>query len=450
MRVLKCVFGIFFVLALASCGGAYTTAMPTSTATLTPTATPLPPTPTPTFTPTPAPTSTPTPVPPELAGLRMAYTAEKNLYLQDGGNRPIQLTEYGKGAFSPVIADDGEKIVFLRGSIPKDLYSINADGSREQLLVSGKILSQLDLGYDELSEIRLFAFIPGTHQVVFNVRELDEGDIRMGNFNRPSAVNFDDLLIVDADTGEIRRILAPGQGGDFVIAPTGELIAVQRRAHIDLVDIEGKTLWQNMLIYVPTQPYELKPVMVWADDASALVVTLPIEAEYNRDGPEFRAVWRIPMDGSAKTRSSFDPPVLASDYTISPDGNWILYQYYYYPGKTSESNNGIYLGNLLDGSSQLFSEIGPFIGPWNPDSHNFLYETGAGWFLGTTDGQSDPIAINDLVFAWIDDRHFLFYSYGDDGVSIGSIDETIIPIPISSSVYISTTTFAFVYTESEP
>ena len=42
----------------------------------------------------------------------MAYTIDGNLYLQDGTNPPIQLTNDERRDHTPVFSDDGEKIVF--------------------------------------------------------------------------------------------------------------------------------------------------------------------------------------------------------------------------------------------------------------------------------------------------------------------------------------------------
>lgn len=158
-------------------------------------------------------TATPTsslPVSSAPDGLRMAYVVDGNLYLQDGSNPPFQLTHGGEDRY-PSFTDDGEKIVFLRGFIPHDLYSINPDGSQEQLLVSGNELSNLGLGYDELSEVRSFAFVPSTHKLVFNTRQLDELDVTMQDWNRTASKNKDDLLVVDTDTGDIMSLFPPRQ-----------------------------------------------------------------------------------------------------------------------------------------------------------------------------------------------------------------------------------------------
>jgi len=191
---------------LAACDTAPSVPIPTATTALSltlPSLTPSIPPPTliPTATPIP-----PTPISSIRDSLRMAYIFEDNLYVQGGSNAPLQLT-HGDRDRVPTFSNDGEKIVFLRRFIPHDLYSINADGSREQVLVSGTLLEARGLGYSKLSEIRSFAFIPSTHLVIFNTRELDELDVKMQDWNRTGSNNNDDLLTVDTDSGEIKSLL---------------------------------------------------------------------------------------------------------------------------------------------------------------------------------------------------------------------------------------------------
>lgn len=397
--------------------------------------------------PTPSPTLTPTISPSVAEGLRMAYVIEGNLYLQDGFNPPVQLTDDERRDRYPFFSDDGEKIVFLRGLLPYDLYSINPDGSQEQLLVSGSKLNELGLGYSEMSEIQYFQFISGTHQLVFNTIELDEADLRMQDTNRLSSKFNADLLLVDADTAEIKMLLDPGQGGSFDIAPNGNMIAVQGDGYVDLVDLNGQIIRRNLITYIPTRPYKLGADVFWNDDSTELLITLPIGTEYYFDGPELRTAWRIAIDGTYKTQISFDPPLLASLYSFSPDGKWILYSYFYYPAKTDDSIvSGLYLGNLLESSSQLIAENAAE-GLWSPDSNHFLYEA-QGWHLMNPDGQSNLIDYRESILDWVDDDHFL--GHADGLITIGGLDGSIIEIPIPASVHRWRNQFAFVFTKSNP
>lgn len=97
-----------------------------------------------------------------LNGLCMAYIMDGNLYMQESGGQPIQLTNSGQDR-RPMFSDDGQKIVFFRGAVNQKnaVYSINADSSQEQVLVTSDSLMALGLGYDQESELGDLAFVPG-------------------------------------------------------------------------------------------------------------------------------------------------------------------------------------------------------------------------------------------------------------------------------------------------
>jgi hypothetical protein len=56
-----------------------------------------------------------------------------DLYFQDENDPPIQLT-YDGDAYSPIISEDNKNVVFYRGEVIDNLYSVNADGSEEKIL----------------------------------------------------------------------------------------------------------------------------------------------------------------------------------------------------------------------------------------------------------------------------------------------------------------------------
>jgi hypothetical protein len=358
------------------------------------------------------PTSTPTsslPISSAPDGLRMAYVIDGNLYFQGGSNPPVQLTKSGDDRY-PVFSDDGEKIIFYRGLIPQELYSINIDGTRENLLVTGNLLEALGLGYDKFTEIISLAFVPGTHQILFNTRQLSQADIDQKDFNRLGSKENFDLLSVDTDTGEIKILLPNGKGGSFFISPDASMIAIRAKGHIDIVDVDGQTIRRNLVTYTPTHPYDLRPKIFWNAASTELSVTLPERDIFDMSGPERLLVVRYPLDGSEGVQVAFDPPVLDGIYAVSSDGVWILYFYFYYPGKTDETiPTGFYLGNLQTGESKFYS-TGTGIDPpvWSADSRHFVFDY---LFLGVVD--RSPTSMGDGHFlGWADANHYLYASNG--------------------------------------
>lgn len=415
MKTPKREWAVFSIVLITLLVGACGTVTPARTTTVTAN---TPPTPTvlpvPSATPTsPAiDTATPTSAPPVSTppdGLRMAFIIDGNLYLQDGSNPPLQLTHSGNDR-SPVFSDDGEKIIFYRGLVPHELYSIGIDGTQGQVLVTGGLLEDLGLGYDKFTEIISLAFVPGTHQVLFNTRQLSQADIDQKDFNRLGSKENLDLLSVNIDTGEIKGLLPKGRGGNFFIAPDGSMVAVQAEGHIDLIGIDGQMLHRYLVTYTPTHPYTLNPKIFWTSDSTELIVTLPAREIFDMSGPETLFLWRYAVDGSRGMQVTLDPPLLASYYNISQDGNWILYYYFYYPGKTDETiPTGFYLGNLQTDESKFYS-TGTGIDPpvWSVDSRHFVFDY---LFLGVVDGS--PTSMGDGHFlGWADANHYLYASNG--------------------------------------
>ena len=383
-----------------------------------PTATPVPPTFTPIvtqFAPIPTFTSISTlNIPFTLDAIRMAYVVDGNLYLQDGSNQPIQLTNSGKD-HSPIFSDDGEKVVFFRGTLPHNVYSINTDGSQEQELVSSELLTALDMEYYNSTELRSLSFVPGTHQILFNTHELDWLTLSTKDINRSGAKPNQDLLLVNTDTSVIKRILEPGQGGIFQVSPNGKLVIIQAIDHIDVIGLDGKIIHRNLATYPSSWLYDRWPDIYWTQDSGKLNLVLPLDTGNALDssGPEPRTIWQYSMDGKSAVEIHLNPPPIGESFSISPDGNWVVYTYYYYPGKTDETvASGIYIGNLRDGSSQFLESAQLYGIPnsfyWSSDNVHFIFENEQSLlFLGNVNGTTT--SLNGGAFlGWIDTNHYLY------------------------------------------
>ncbi len=147
-----------------------------------------------------------------------------NLYVEDSGKPTIQLTNSGQDRM-PVFSDDGEKIVFYRGPMPEknQVYVISMDGIGERKLVTPDLLAMLGLGYDEFTELYSLAFVPNTHQVLFNTYHRNPVTplVAIWEYSHSG-----DLLIVNTDTGQIKQLVTPGKAGNFLVSPNGKRIAI--------------------------------------------------------------------------------------------------------------------------------------------------------------------------------------------------------------------------------
>ena len=437
---------------LAACGPVPTEQPVSPTGTSVPTNTPIPPTTTILPTGTPSPTPTPLPLTP-LDGLRISYIVDGNLYLQDSGEQPVQLTDGGED-HTPIFSDDGEKIVFFRGNLPREMYSINADGNQEQLLVTSSLLTSLGVGYSEFTEPRTFTFVPGTHQLLFSTHELDPLYIQTGNIvdwygSKPSQ----DLLIIDTDSTEIEELRAPGQGGPFLVSPDGKMVAIQAREHIDVIRLNGEVIRQNLAAYPAAWLYLWESELHWSQDSNELSIVLPIPTAGALDytGPEPRTVLQNSLDGNPGVEVRFSPPPMGDFFSISPDGNWVVYNFTDAARKTNEvAVPGIYIGNLRDGDSKLIDSEKiidlPYSFVWNPGSTHFIFSDGQDHlFLGDINGEITQPATG-LFLGWIDDNRYVFLN---GGVAMGEIgkEENVRVIQLPSGIIPKD--FAFVFPTSK-
>jgi len=342
-KLRKSVVTILIGVLIASCGNVTPVPTVTSTESIPPTITAISPTSTalPIATDTPSPTPT-LPVSSAPDGLRMAYVIDGNLYFQDGSKLPVQLTDSGEDR-QPIFTDDGEKIVFRRGKLAEEIYSINIDGSQEQLLITGSLLMSLDTLYNESTYVHSLTVIPGTHQLLFGTQGSLSSMPRWNN----------DLLMVDADTAEIKRILPPRHVSSFYVSPDGRFIAIDKIGSIDVIDLDGDIIHKNLLTYTPSAPVFLPPGIFWISDSVGLVILLPVPTIYESDYLPDYTTWRYVIDDDIAIQVSIEPlPMEHYMAEVSPDGSWILYN--------REDQNIFYIGDLRTGDTEIYDPQ-PFI-----------------------------------------------------------------------------------------
>jgi hypothetical protein len=392
-------------------------------------------------------TPTPTRLPfMALDGLRTVYTtSDGNLYIYDGGKSAIQLTQGVKESteYRPsLISDDGQKIIFYRAgeSSLDSVYTINADGTGEQMLVNPASLSVFSKEYDEFATLFSLAFVPGTHLLLFNTYQLSNFDPETSGW-QPIVGN--DLFVVNTDTSEITQLKVPSQGGNFLAAPNGKWVAVQTLDHIDVIDVQGQMIHRNLVTYTKSEAHVVVP-MSWTSDSQELII-LPSEIPLFVGGvPIVRNIWRYPLDGSSGIEIKLTPSPVYNSYAVSPDGNWIVYSYDS-GGLDPNTTSGVYLGDLHDGTSHLiyvpppnentgFVDVPNYYNAWSPDSKNFVFHDFL-IFMGNINGEIVSLGWGEGILGWIDDKHYVLGTG-----AVGDVDNIIVP-----HEYIYRDPIAFVY-----
>jgi hypothetical protein len=338
--------------------------------------------------------------------LRIVYTDKGNIWMIEGTKPPQQLTSSGY-AENVLISTDGTKITFTRRPVSDEvaeLRSVNADGTAETVLLSQDDMKALypssleSMGF----EIWQMAFLPGSHALYFNTFEA---------FKTVGLAISNDLFRINADTGDLTKVLPSGNGGNFIISPDGNHIVVVRPDTIDLVGPGGGGLVANVVSYLPVMTYsefQYYAQPVWASDGSAVGVAIPNDDPLGPNPNGF--IWRFNNTGSSSIKIATIPgdfyfSQVFSNSTMSPSLNRVAFL-----RDTATPNiQDLFLANT-DGTGETLYTTGniDWVG-WAPDGIHFVYSVGDPMNLQLgTDGAADIPLVTGIDLRWINDSRFIY------------------------------------------
>jgi hypothetical protein len=186
----------------------------------------------------------------------------------------------------------------------------------------------------------------------------------------------DDLWYVNIDTGELKQILPPGQGGVFYFSPDGQQIALVTPKTISLVNSDGTNRRQSVLQYplVSTySEYQYYATPKWSPDLSFLRVAL-LPQEPLAEPRQNTSVWEMPSDGSPARMIGVMASVPLLSPELSPDLNHIAYLVEH--GAPADKQRELHI-SVSDNSGDTIYQTGQldFMG-WAPDSNHFIFTSG--------------------------------------------------------------------------
>jgi hypothetical protein len=349
------------------------------------------------------PTTQPNPQP---AALRIVYTDGGNIWLSEGNSSPLQITNSGF-AESLRISHDGLKIAFTRRTDPNglaELRAVDADGNNETTLLTVDDMKSLypsTLGSKGF-EIGQMEFLPGSHLLYFNTYEA---------FETVGLAMTDDLLRINTNTGDLSKILTPGNGGNFEISPDGNRIVIVRPDAIDMIGPGGGQLAANVVTYLPVVTYSefyyyAQPV--WSKNSGGVGIAIPSDDPLgpNPNG----SIWKLDNTGSSSTNVSTIPgdfyfSQVFSSSVMSPTLNRVAFL-----RDTATPNiRDLILANP-DGtgeSTYATGDIG-WVG-WAPDGVHFVYSEGGPMDLQLgTDGAAAIPLVTGMDLSWINANRYLY------------------------------------------
>jgi hypothetical protein len=346
--------------------------------------------------------STDSPGAPDPQTLKVAFINTGDVWVWEEGLSPRRLTSRGQ-IEELVISSDGLWVAFEWQDPARalsELWVINTSTGDEQLLLSQ---ADLDLLYPLEDALHFapfqFEFLPGTHTLLVNTYRIFEG---------PGLVKNDDLWSIEVESGSRTMLLEPGQGGDFVIAPNGEMLALVKPTSIGFVRSDGSGLSPDHLTFpfvITYSEYAYYPVPVWSPASDSVMVLIPAEDPLADDTAR---IWNVPATSDPSTlvldlgsftffRNSGPIPLIAPDLSSVA--------YFHDAGGTSAE---LHLA-ALDGSSNVIYETGSLTWHgWNPNAQDFVYGSAPkNLILGRVGAPPAGLGFGNLL-RWIERDEFLY------------------------------------------
>jgi hypothetical protein len=166
---------------------------------------------------------------------------------------------------------------------------------------------------------RLLDWVPGSHSLAYTT---------LGHRGEALIEIYDDLHLLDADSGSVTTLLLPGEGGDFFYAPDGQQIALVDDSSLSLINSAGSGGRRDILAWQPLglgQGYH-RPPPVWLPDARFLLLATAnaednLDAAYNPNASA--TLWRVPVEGMPEEISTMVGAPLWSFF--SPDRSQVAF-----------------------------------------------------------------------------------------------------------------------------
>ncbi len=373
---------------------------------------------------------------PEAGGdQQLVYTSGGDVWLIEEAAPARQLTATG-GVYQVTISSDGEKIVFVRRASvdsPSEVWTVNRDGTGQAQLVASTRWNQLhDPAGFLFNDLSAIEFIPGSYALLLNTQAVPEG---------PGVFQYDDLLRLDADTGELSELLPAGQGGAFALSPDGTTAAIVRPTSIGLVGTDGSDLRPDRVTFpmvITYSEYLWYPKVVWSPDSTSAGVAIPSADPLAADPTG--TIWTLPKDGGAAIAWSTIPGNFFFSQFGAPSVAPSLGRVAFAREGAAPNTSDLYLANL-DGSGETLYVSGDAAWRgWAPDGEHFAYslDSPTNLMLGAVGASPLPLATGHNL-QWVTSTDFLVISGGEGSwtLSRGSIGGPVVPLATPAGDFVA-------------
>ncbi len=340
-----------------------------------------------------------------LPHLRVAFISGGSPWLVAPPAAAYQLS-VSTGVDSVDISDDGQMVAYIRHNSydePGELRVVNWDGSGDSSLLTSAQVG----GLEPLPASALFVdlyqvkWIPGTHNLLINTKTQYEG---------PGLPRFDDLFMVNAETGVLTTIFTAGNAGEVWPSPDGTKMVISRGTYLTLANIDGTGVIPNVITFpsiITYSEYLYYPEPVWAADSSQFGVI--IASEDPLAAVTSGAIWLVNAStGAATLASTLNGNFFFPKAVLSPTLDHVGYVVATATPGVNESHV-----STLDGSFGLTLASGNTgVESFSPDGQYFCYYVGSGTsdWIGSLGGGTFLVPGGAMRLKWYNNTGFIYAS----------------------------------------
>jgi hypothetical protein len=357
----------------------------------------------------------------------VVFIAENGVQLWDETSNTRMLLYEADDVNSLAFSDDQQLLAFTRRNeqhqISLWVMDAGGQGARELLSAADLLalnLSQIkDLAVDPYS----LAWIPGTHRLAFSTRTLSAGD-------DPPDV-FQELRVIDADTGSLEELISDARGGTYTFSPDGTFIVRASDTSVGLFTAGGELVVEDIVTYpaLGLGGYYYHPPIHWDEESQTFILATintadSLEVAYN---PDVKAtIYRAAVDGSLSELATMTGMTL--DHAFSPDLDMVAFMR---PSPKGLPLREMHIADVRNTWDIVYREGETLsFGQWNPSAETYQFIFSDGWAdpgIGRLCLPAEPLpSVSGPGYTrrpqWVDAARYLYLALPQGDLYLGSAD----------------------------
>lgn len=358
--------------------------------------------------------------------IRVAFIAENGIQLWDEEPDTVETIFEADNVTRLKFSDDGQRIVFERQleGYRTSLWVVGADAQDARELLSPEALLAMNLSdtKDYGVNPRNVVWVPGTHKLAFSTYSFPPD----GGY--PDV--FEELRVIDTETGSIEVLLDENEGGSYAYSPDGGAIALVSDTSVSLLRGDGAFIARDIVTYpaLGMTDFYHHPAVTWDADSRFFTFAVinavdGLDVAYNPDVTS--TIWRVTVDGSATELATITG--MATGPAFSPDLNQVAFMRVSPKGVPLRE---MHIADVYGAWDIVYGEGEQLtFWQWQPEDEagEFIFLEQGKPFLGRL--CQDPVPLQPQAepkdFArrinWVDDQRYLFM-LDDLTLHLGALD----------------------------